>query len=138
MVLAIIAVGAAIAVPRYFSAVARFRADAAAERVAADLHLAQADAKRTSQSRTVVFDPSQSTVTIPGVAGLDRRTADYVARLGDAPYQAKLFSADFGGVPQVVFNGYGVPSSTGTVVVRVGDVQKTVVVSALTGKTTVQ
>jgi prepilin-type N-terminal cleavage/methylation domain-containing protein len=138
IVMAIVVIGAAIAVPHYVSAISRFRVDVAARRVVADLAHAQADAKRTSQSRTVVFDAGASTVTVAGVANLDRPSADYLTRLADDPYRAQLYSVDFGGASQVVFSGYGVPSSTGTIVVQAGGVQKTVVVAALTGKATIQ
>jgi len=63
---------------------------------------------------------------------------DYLTSLASGPYQATLASVNFGGMSQVVFSGYGLPSSTGTVVVQAGAVQKTIVVAALTGKATVQ
>src|SRR5690606_27031377 len=52
MVLTIIAILAAIATPRYANAMARYRADLAARRIAADLLLAQRLARTESRSRS--------------------------------------------------------------------------------------
>ena len=54
--MAIIVIVAAIATPRYANALTRYRAEAAARRVAADFQLARRTAKSTSSSRTVQFD----------------------------------------------------------------------------------
>jgi len=138
IVLVILGVVAAIAAPRYASALCRYRADCAARRIVADLGLAQARARQTSQGQTLVFDLAANQLRIAGLPDLDRHSSDYTVRLGGAPYQAKIVSADFGGDSTIVFNGYGIPDSGGSVVVEVGDVQRTVVVSPATGKAQVQ
>ncbi len=51
VVLGIMAIVSMVALPRYTGAMARYRADAAARRIAADLTLAQAEARQASQSR---------------------------------------------------------------------------------------
>jgi prepilin-type N-terminal cleavage/methylation domain-containing protein len=132
-VLAIIVVVASMAAPRYADSLARYRADAAARRIVADLTLARTDARVTSRSRSVLFDIGRHEVQIPGVGHLDRTLPDYVTALGEPPYQVRIVSADFGGVPVVVFDGYGGPSSGGQVVVRCGSIERIVVVEAETG-----
>ena len=138
MVLAIVAVLGAIAVPRYALATARYRADAAARRIVADLALARAKAYGSSVSKTVTFDLETNSVTIPGVRGLKSASVDYVTRFDDDPYRAKLVSADFGEDTVVVFDIYGRPDSSGQVVVESGKIRKTIVLDPDTGEASVQ
>src|SRR3954451_23186913 len=56
IVILIIWIAAAVAVPRYASSVGRYRAEFAAKRVAADLNLARARAKAASSTRNVTFN----------------------------------------------------------------------------------
>src|SRR5436305_14998357 len=55
LVIALIAVAAAVAMPRYGRAVCHYQADAAARRIVADLAAAQARAKLNSTTVTVNF-----------------------------------------------------------------------------------
>ena len=138
LVLAIITVLAAIAVPRYTAAQQNFRADAAARRVVADLGLARSRANTTSTPQTVVFNLASSQYQMPGVQDLKDPANTYTVLLGAAPYQAKLVSVDFGGTSQATFDGYGMPNCGGTVVISAGDVQRTVVLDANSGKAAMQ
>ena len=138
LVLAIITVLAAIAVPRYTAAQQNFRADAAARRLVADLGLARSRARSQSNSQTVVFNLASSQYQMPGVADLKDPAKTYTVLLGAAPYQARLVSVDFGGTSQVTFDGYGMPNCGGTVVISAGGVQRTVVLDANSGKANVQ
>jgi prepilin-type N-terminal cleavage/methylation domain-containing protein len=138
VVLAILAVVAGMAVASYGPALHRYRADAAARHIVADLGLARAKARQASQGQTVVFSLTNQTVRLNGVADLDRPTATYEVRLAEAPYYARIVSANFGGATQVTFDGYGTPSSTGTVVIEVGGFLKTVALSGVTGRAAVQ
>lgn len=138
MVIAIMAIFAAMAVPRYADAAARFRADAAARRIAGDLGLARGEARAASQTKTVTFDVNSDRVSIAGIGGLDSASSPYVTSLGEEPYRAALVSADFGGDAEVVFDGYGVPDTGGTVLVQVGQNQKKISLDGDTGKASVQ
>ena len=119
LVLAIMTTMSAIAVPRYAVSLARYRIDAAAKRVKAELSLARKTAKITGAALTV-------------------DVSDYQAILSESPYRALIVSADFDGDEEIVFDGYGVPDSGGTVTVQVGIMQRTVVVDADTGRSTLQ
>ena len=119
LVLAIMTTLSTVAVPRYAVSLARYRADAAAKRVKAELSLARRTAKITGASLTV-------------------DVSDYQEILSESPYRAVIVSADFDGDEDVVFDGYGIPDSGGTVTVRVGIIQRTVLVDADTGRSTVQ
>ena len=138
VVLAIVGVMAAIAVPRYANSLARFRVDGAARRIVADLAMARASARQASQGTAVLFDVAGDRLTIPSVQNMNSSTAVYEDRLGDAPYNVSLVSANFGGSAQVTFDGYGMPNADGTVVVQVGTIQKTVSLSKVTGLATIQ
>ena len=136
IVTAIIAVLAAIAVPRYAMASARYRADWTARRIAADLGLAQSLATATGSAKTVHFSIGDNQVQIVGASGLDGSSSSYLLALSGPPYQAQLVSALFGASTDVTFNGWGLPDNGGTVVIRVGQEQRTVAVDGTSGKVT--
>lgn len=138
LVLAIVATLAAIASPRYGYALARYRAEAAARRVAADLELARATAKADSTSVTVMFNLADNRYELIGVTSLDRDFTDAELVLSDEPYRSRLVAAGFNGNQVVVFDGYGVPDSGGTVVVSCGSVTRIVELDQHSGKATMQ
>lgn len=137
LVTAIIAVCAAIAIPRYGRAAGRYQADLAARRVAADLRQAQSYAKMTSASCTVAFTVAASQYQLVNVAPLDGKVGTYTVDLTLPPYKAKIVSTSLAGA-QVVFTGWGLPDQTGTVVVAAGSEQRTVSVNSQTGQVSVQ
>ena len=138
MAMAVIAIVAAIATPRYANALTRYRAEAAARRVVADLALARQTAKSTSSSRTVEFDAADDSYVIPNVRELDTTGTLYRVQLQDPPYQAQIVSVDLGGDAKLTFDGFGIPDSGGFVIVQAGDYQYTVVVDPETGAAEVQ
>lgn len=138
LVLTIIATVAAIAAPRYSSSISRYRAETAAQRVAADLAFARMRAMTSGAQKTTVFDTGADQYQILGQADLNDSSKDYVVKLFDKPYRSELVSADFGGDATVVFDGYGIPDSGGQVVVRAGHFEKTIVLDADSGKAEVQ
>ncbi|MBN1513780.1 MAG: type II secretion system protein [Phycisphaerae bacterium] len=137
LVLAITLTFASIALPLYSRAVFRHQANLAARRVAADLRQAQSCARTASASRTVTFWTATETYEISGVASFDGAPGNYVVDLRDEPYEAQLVSADFGGSGQILFDGWGTPSSGGSVLVAVGAEQRTIVVDGETGQVTI-
>lgn len=137
LVLTIVAIVAVMAVPRYSASQGRYRADLAARRIVADLAMAQARAKALSASQTVTFDAANR-YTIVGMADLDHPAATYQVDLSAVPYQGAIVSAIFGPGSTLVFNGYGVPSSGGTVVVQAAEVIKTIVIDPDSGTATIQ
>ncbi|MEZ6190759.1 MAG: GspH/FimT family pseudopilin [Phycisphaerales bacterium] len=137
LVMTIISILAAIAVPRYANALARYRADAAARRVVADLDYARHVASARSTSVTVDFKVGPDCILIQGVSDMETPGATWALELDDPPYRADLVSASFTGA-KVIFDGYGVPDSGGTLVMRVGSEVRTVVLNAETGKAAIQ
>ncbi len=138
LVLVIITILAAIAVPRYASGLSRRRTEEAAKRIAADLALAREQARISGSSRLVQFMLGSSSYALQAVRDMDHPATDYVVSLLDAPYHAFLVSADFGEDTEIVFDGYGQPDTGGSVVVQVGDCYRTITVDADTGQASVQ
>jgi prepilin-type N-terminal cleavage/methylation domain-containing protein len=137
-VISIIAIVAATAMPKYGRSVARYRAECAARRVAADLGLAKAAAKAASAERVVTFNTVAGSYTLGAVRHLDHGSNPYTVAISGDPYQAELYYADFGGAPQAVFDMWGAPRWGGKVIVRVGEFEETVVLSRDDGSITVQ
>jgi type II secretory pathway pseudopilin PulG len=137
-VITIIAIVAAMAMPRYGRSVARYRAECAARRVAADLTLARSTAKAVSAARVVTFNTVAGSYTLASVRHLDHSPRPYTVALSDAPYHAQLYYADFGGAPQAEFDMYGAARWGGKVIVRVGEFEQTVALSRDDGSVTVQ
>lgn len=134
VVLVITGILAGIALPRYADAVATRRLDAAARRLVVDLSLARSRAKTSSTSQTVAFDVSADKYELVGMDHPDRAGQPYRVQLSDEPYQAKIVSVQFGGDAEIVFDGFGMPDTKGTIVIQVGGYQKTVIVDPLTGQ----
>ena len=134
LVMAILGTFAAIAGPRYSNSLALYRAQAAAQRLAADLNLARWQAKGGSVSQSVVF--SGNTYSMPGTynapnIGTGPAGTAYAVDLSAEPYQAKL---TLGAVPvTITFDRYGQPSTGGTLTVTSGVATRTVTLDANTG-----
>ncbi len=112
IVVVIIGIISAVALPRFSSAARNQRLDKAADRLIADLELAKSRARAASRDVTVTFNVTNSSYQVPAIAG-DARTVE----LDETPYETKISSADFTGDAFVTFNAYGVPHSAGLVVV---------------------
>jgi prepilin-type N-terminal cleavage/methylation domain-containing protein len=139
LVMAIISIVAAIALPRYSNGIQNYRALVSAKRVAADLQMAQTRARMTSASRTVTFTLASSSYQIAGESDLKTSASTYTVSLVESPYRARLTSVDFGGgSASITFNSFGMPSGSGTITLSAGNVTKKVVLSAYTGAVTIQ
>ena len=138
IVLVIVGTLAGMAAPRYANSISRYRADLAAQRVVADLHLARRHAMISGADETVTFTPASEQYQIVGLQSMDRSTEDYVVELSASPYHAEIVSASFGGDATVVFDAYGAPDSGEQIVVRAGHFEMTIVLDANSGKAQVQ
>jgi prepilin-type N-terminal cleavage/methylation domain-containing protein len=138
VVILIISVLAAVAMPRYALAEARYRVAMTEQRILADLALAQAVAKTTSAGQSVSFNIISNNYQLTGYAGPLGGPAQstYTVSLAADPYQATLVSASFNSAAQLTYNRFGQPSAGGTIVVQVGAYQKTITVDPNTGKAT--
>ena len=132
------AILAAVAAPRYAAAVARYRADFAARRIAADLNAASVNARTTSHALSVVFDRANNKYQIAGTKELDSAATNYLVSLGADPYLVSIGTVNFNGASTVTFSAYGDPDNAGSVTVQAGSVTKTVTLDGVTGNASVQ
>lgn len=133
IVLAIIAMVGAMAVPRYVQAVARSRLDAAANRLVADLTMGRNRAIAQSRTLKIGFDVATERYNFTGMADPVHPDSSYTVSLGAEPYRADIESADCGGDATLIFNGFGYPDSAATIALAVGNEKRTVVVDGTTG-----
>jgi len=137
LVLVIIGMLGALVIPRFSQAIAAQRVGAAARRIQADIALARRAARTGSSSRTIAFNQTTNSYTIAGIQNLDRAGSTYEVRLGEEPYRVTLATADLGGDGNLVFNGYGVADTGGTIVIQAGRRAMRITVETLTGRTSV-
>jgi len=136
IVMAIIGLLSAMAVPRFANASMRSRIDSAAKRVAADLELARKYAIHSSTPQTVTF--SGNSYEIPGLRHLSHSTSSYNVDLADEPYRAQIKNAMFGGDSEISFDIYGSADSGGTVDITVAKMHRRVRINATTGQITIR
>ena len=133
----IMAVLAAIAIPRYASAIASYRVRAAAQRLVHDVAQVQALARSTSSSRAIAF--SADKYTVANMRDLDTAATTYTVALTAEPYNSSISSATLdNGTRQLTFNGYGVPDGAATIIFQSGNASRKVVIEAESGKATAQ
>lgn len=139
IVMAIVAILSAIAIPRFAAAMQNTTLEGAAKRVACDLRLAQANAIKKQGTQAVTIDVAQETYELVGMADPDHRSTTYIINLKDPPYQGVgITSADFGGTATLTFDRFGSPTAPGTIVIEARSRQKTVRVAAGAGRITIE
>jgi general secretion pathway protein H len=137
LVVAILAVTAGLAAPRYALAVDRYRADAAARKIAADIRWAHSRAIAVGGTRVVSFDTATSSYSIAGETNPDRPGNAFLQSLSSGPWAASIVSVTFSG-SGATFNGFGVCTAGGTVVIQSGSCKKTIQIDAPTGAVTIR
>jgi prepilin-type N-terminal cleavage/methylation domain-containing protein len=139
IVIALISILSAVALPRWSASLQLQRVNQAASRIVADLSRAQDAAYNTGTSKLITFTVGSSQYQVNGVTALDRPSGPYLVTLSADPYQCTLVSV-WGqqGTQTITFNGYGLPDKGGNIVVAAGGLQKTIVVNAGTGSAVIQ
>lgn len=129
LVVAILGVVAAIAIPRFASATTRYRLDLAASRIEGDAVLAAEWARAAGRSHLMTIDPAGDGYTIHiGADGSGSKRAD--VSLGAEPYGCDIQSVSVSsGGAKIVFDGFGRPVAGASVVLRIGDETRTIVLS---------
>lgn len=136
-VLLILAILWGIAAPRYAYSMSRYRAEAAARRLAADLALARSTAQQTSTNVVITFNTTANTYSMSGVQSMSKTSTTYNVSLAGSAYSASFATVPFAN-NQLTFNQYGAADQSGQIIVQSGGVQHTVTVEATTGKAVVQ
>jgi len=126
---------AAVSAPAFLDSLLFHRVETAARRVKADIDQARGRARLTSTAQSVTF--SGSTYTLSGAKSLDNPNNVYSINLQKTPFSLDSAAANFNSAQVLSFDGYGTPSSGGTVVLTAKSHQCTVTVNAVTGATTV-
>jgi type II secretory pathway pseudopilin PulG len=149
MVLSIMGIMTAVAVPRFAEQLAHHRLESAARQVAADIRFVQSWAYVGSQARRIDFRTPLNRYRIPDMPNPDQPTyvdgngqtqpAVYNVRLDEEPYHCELVSAQFGtDNSNLIFDGYGRPQNGGSIVLRLGKEIRTITVNGLNGEVTIQ
>jgi prepilin-type N-terminal cleavage/methylation domain-containing protein len=126
---------AAVSIPTFFDSLLFHRVESAARRVKSDLELARQTARLVNSEQ--VFTVIGMTYTAgTAVSSLDR-PGSYMVDLSKSPYLLDALAANFGGLTEVRFDAYGLPSSGGTVLLQAKDHQCTVTLNATTGQVTI-
>jgi Tfp pilus assembly protein FimT len=135
VVVLIMGILTAVAAPTFFDSLVFHRVESAARRVKADLELARTQARLTSASQSVTF--TNSAYTLSNVKSLDKPGAVYSVDLKKQPYSLDSAAADFSSAATVSFDGYGTPTSGGTVVLVAKSHQCIVTLNGTTGDVTI-
>ncbi|MBX3358940.1 MAG: prepilin-type N-terminal cleavage/methylation domain-containing protein [Phycisphaeraceae bacterium] len=137
IVLSLAAVLAAVALPRFAAATARYRADLAAQRMAMDIERVRVASRISSRDITISFLSGGRGYTVSGEASLDKPGQGYEIVLTGEPYHASIQSVDFGGSNVILFNYMGVAKSSGEVIVAAGGERRRVLFDSTTGTTSI-
>ena len=138
LVLGIVAILAAIAIPRHGNAVSRYRADLAARRIVQDIELAQTRARAQGAAQSIRIRQGVDEIVIFNAAGLDPHISEYCTEIWDSPYRANITQSNFDGDNYLIFDGWGVSDSGGYAVLWVGSEKRTITVDPNTGKATIE
>ena len=155
VVLLVIGIMAAVAMPRFSRMTSRFHVEAAARRIVADLNQVRARAITVGSStgEHVSFYPATDRYRMVGDPDPDHPNNEYWVEFAKTSYPVDLVSATFTntqGVTSLVgvkYDLHGLPESgsataaplaSGAIVVASGSQQRTVVIDPVTGKASVQ
>jgi prepilin-type N-terminal cleavage/methylation domain-containing protein len=136
IVVLITSIFTAIAAPAFYDSLLFHRVESAARRVKADLDLARQQARLTSATQLITFAGAKYSLG-SGVKSLDNPSAAYNVDLRLEPYFITSATANFSSLTAVSFDGYGTPSSGGTVVLTLKSHQCTITLNGTTGDTTI-
>ena len=142
IVVLIIGITAAIAVPKYADALDRYRVEGAANRIRRDLLFARTIARSGSKSVTVTFQTGTNQYELIGQPNPDRPGESHIVLLANTGYPVSLTSVNIDGGTSITYDMHGrpfagtgttTPMSSGTISVASGVRQKSVVIEPETG-----
>jgi len=129
----IVAILAAVSVPRFGATIDRYRSEAAAFRIQADLRWVRQQAVSRSASHTVEFVPATNSYRVAGLEDLNRSGQPYIVNLSEPPYRVELVSSVSGADGHIQFDRFGQPDDAATITVAAGGIRRTVIVDPDTG-----
>lgn len=127
VVVAILGIISALAIPRFAEASARRQLDAVSHRIMADLRHAQQHALARSQATTIVFDdPTESyVVNAPDPLGA---TTSYTVNLASPPFPCQIVGVTLPS-STATFSGNGLPTASGVVTIQSGRFRRSITVT---------
>jgi Tfp pilus assembly protein FimT len=131
IVVMIISVLAAVAIPSFFDSLLFHQIESAARRVKSDLELARSTARLASASQSIDF--SGATYTLTTAQNLDNAHKEYFVDLSAEPFKVEQVTVNFGGATSVSFDGYGMPARGGTIELRSKSLKCIVTLDGITG-----
>jgi prepilin-type N-terminal cleavage/methylation domain-containing protein len=154
IVMLIMGIMAAAASPRYFESISRFRVEAAATRIAADLNHVRGRAKMKGplEEEWVCFYPATEKYEMVDDPDPDREANEYWVDLSKTAYPVDLVSATFVSTSgftsskTVKFDLFGMarvgnspilPLASGQIIVQCGGQQRTITIDPVTGEASV-
>ena len=140
VVVVILGILGSVATPRFAGSLVRFRVEAAAQRVAADLNLARRTAVATGQPQVVNFTLVTSVYSMPGVDDINHPGQPYAVDLTQTQYAVTLASINLGAGgagTSITFDIFGRPDYGGSITLQSGTESLIVGVDAETGRATV-
>ncbi|WP_166831145.1 pilus assembly FimT family protein [Thalassoroseus pseudoceratinae] len=139
IVMLVMGILAATAMPQYFAMLNHYRVEAAAAQLAADLRWARRSAQQTGTSQSVNFTlPSQ--YAMPGMSDPDHPSQGFVVDFTLSQPGVSIQAVDFDSSTTMSFDIYGRPQTStpltadGTIQVGAGSQIRTVTVNAVTGQ----
>jgi type II secretory pathway pseudopilin PulG len=135
IVVLIMGILTAVATPKFFDSLLFHRVESAARRVKSDLELARTQARLTSASQSITF--ANSVYTLSNTTSLDKPGAIYSVDLKKQPFSLDSATPNFSNATTISFDGYGTPSSGGTVVLVAKSHSCTVTLDGTTGNVTI-
>jgi prepilin-type N-terminal cleavage/methylation domain-containing protein len=136
IVMLVLSVFTAAAIPTFFDSLLFHRVESAARRVKSDLELVRQTARLTSSAQQFTVIGMTYTAS-NAITHLDRPGEAYFVDLSQSPYLLDALAANFGGFTEVSFDGYGSPSNGGTIILQARDHQCTVTLDGTTGQVTI-
>ena len=132
VVLVIMVIIAAVAVPRYAEADARYRLEGAARRIQSDIALARASARADGLARRMSFVTAtgEYEVTSEG-AGVIAGVAKYTVGLSESPYRTTFSLPLKASRFTFVIDGRGEIAETGVITLYLGDSRITVTIGSI-------
>jgi prepilin-type N-terminal cleavage/methylation domain-containing protein len=134
VVLMIMSILGAAALPTFFRSLEQQRLESAARRIKQDLEQVRQTARTMSKGETLAFTSASVYSLSADVQGLDRATQTYTVNLAAAPYSVtNVSTTNLGNPAKVVFDGYGATTASGTIVLQLGGYSRTVTIDPNTG-----
>ena len=130
VVIVLIGIVSAVAIPRFAASAVRYRVDSATHLFLADFGFVSNRAESKSQTRSITFKGLQDSYILVGERDPANPLIDRAIDLSRSPYEVNMLGASFGGDTQLDISGYGLPLESGQVTFAAGLLARRVSITA--------